>query len=268
MAVKMDRKITVSLGTAEAEERKAALERLAERVEAIGYHGTPAISTLMQMIADGDLEVTMRHDYVDETIREIPEATADQVAITRIETRPEYDAYVNLPGRPTYTALFIDPARRVATVTQQQRTNSTTMSIYHGVHLETTIYGHPDEGELRDYLEQGAGQELLQDIVYGHTVDWDGQNHVGSLSEDAAAAWDELKRDMNNYHDSKYSFWEAGEWLLEGARSVVTAQTTDEELAEWADAWMSHAQAENVVLDEAALDWLTNYRDQLREEEE
>lgn len=195
------------------------------------------------------------------------ERTRQTVVISKINTRPEYDPYVNLPGHSSYTELTVYPQEREATVTQEYKTGSQTMAAYNGLELTTTVYGHPDEDEVREYLEQGEGQELLRRVCDGHSTDWNGSNIVGVMTDDASDAWEELGEELGAYQESKYSFVEAGEWLYP-ARDDITANSTDEELAELAEIVQGDMDNENIVLDEDILEWLTDQRQEMRDEEE
>ncbi|MFW6183540.1 MAG: ribbon-helix-helix protein, CopG family [Chloroflexota bacterium] len=198
--------------------------------------------------------------------RLVEKAAEKQVTVLDVDTKPQYDNYVNLPGRSTTTALRLDPQRRVAYVYQAQATNSTPMTLYHGVELEYHVAGHPDEAELREFLATGRGQQYLREICDGHEVNWDGRNMVGGLTEEAIEASEELQDELQGIFGDKYVFWSADDWLYDGAEESITANTGDEELADLAETFAGVAESDNVVLDEEILPWLTHYRDELRDE--
>ena len=186
-----------------------------------------------------------------------------RVVIGKIETKPERDPYQNLDGVSSNTKLRLDPRDRKAHVYQDYRTGSTLMTVYNGLELELPIAGHPDEDDLREYLTNGVGQDLLRAICDGHEIVWNGQNNVGRLTDEAEGAVDRLELYLSEW-DSKYTFWETGEWLYEGAAEHVTANTTDAELARLAKEFEEIAEAENVVLDGDVLGWLTRFREDVR----
>jgi hypothetical protein len=214
----------------------------------------------LNMLAD------RQNTTMTDVIKGLVEAAANGlVPITNIDTRPQYDHHVNLPGHSTNTVFVLHPDQRYGYIDQEQKTNSTTMDRYHGRTLTTGMHGHPDEDELREYLEQGRGQELMQTVCDGHSVEWDGNNMTGHMTEDAIDAWHELSETLGNtYWDQKYTFWDADDWFQDV--DEITAETTDEELMALADEFESVAAADNVVTDETALDWLTDRREELREE--
>lgn len=194
----------------------------------------------------------------------VARATQKSVTVLAVETRPEYDHYVNLPGHATETCLRIDPRDRTAYVVQAQKTGSTPMTLYHGLEMEYSIFGHPDEDELRAALSAGRGQDHLRNICDGWRGDHDGRNFVGHLTDDAIESV-ELLEDWLNGFESKYEFWEAGDWLNDGAEATITAETTDEELASIAKEFAGVAESDNIVLDEDMLSWLTDYRSELQD---
>lgn len=228
---------------------------------------TPISTFRLDNVTKARLEqyAASRKTTMTDAIRKmVEEATMEQVTILSIDTKPEHDPYQNLTGVSSHTELRLDPRDRTAHVYQDYKTNSSLMTVYNGVELEFAIYGHPDEDGVRDYLTTGHGQELLQAICNGHEVVWNGSNHVGRLTDDAAEAVEQLSEYLS-YWEPKYTYWSADEWMYDGATETVTAGTTDEELAELAKEFAELANAENIVLDEDILDWLTNYRDQQRE---
>lgn len=88
---------------------------------------------------------------------------------------------------------------------------------------------------LADYLEGDEGKELLERIHVGHTVEWDGNNHVGSVTEDAQEAERELERALQELpqatiytaeewieHDVLSNVWPVGKTLAEAAELSST----------------------------------------------
>lgn len=118
---------------------------------------------------------------------------------------------------------------------------------------------------------------LADRILAGASIDWNGNNHVGTLNDDATAALDELSDriapeagDPND--DSTVSEYDADDWFSgEGrttaiARLGLTADSTDDELAAMAAAEQAEAIAScpgHMVLT-GIKEWLTATRDDLR----
>lgn len=114
-----------------------------------------------------------------------------------------------------------------------------------------------------DLLEDENVLTLLTRIHWGHSVEWDGSNHVGVLTDDAAIAVEELQE----YLDDRYSYsaeaqvWDAAEWLRAGGwNSLVDVWPSDEPLDQAVDRLIDEADRDGVVLDgdvrKALLDWL------------
>ena len=109
---------------------------------------------------------------------------------------------------------------------------------------------------------------LAQRIVDGYETIWDGNNHVGSLDEDAQTAEAELARcctelmEQPNEADCIVE-WDAEEWLSGcdvAAEYGITAQTTDKELDAIAKRIENEADANIMISD------LPSYLRSVREE--
>jgi len=117
------------------------------------------------------------------------------------------------PGQtePQPARLVIDPQEQTAYAEYNPESgNGVSMAIWHGRELTCCLSPYVDEGQLTDYLE-GDAQRLLEAICDGHTVDWDGNNHVGRLTDEAAEALDALEQRLGRLPDSEYC--EADDWL-------------------------------------------------------
>lgn len=105
---------------------------------------------------------------------------------------------------------------------------------------------------------------MLQDVLDGATVEWDGSNHRGTLDDDAQDASDRIHEAIRDIPDSDvYQVWDASDYY-EPADALddlcLNAQSTDEEIAKVAS---REVDAADVVLDEEdVVDYLTNLRDE------
>jgi len=179
--------------------------------------------------------------------------------IRGIDTRPGLDPYT---GGITYTSLLINPDENFVMVTQEYRDNSTPANQYHGVVMAYTINDHPHEDVVRRFLE-GYGKPLIQAIIDGHTAGFDGNNMRGYLTNEAQEAKDELDIQLAHGHfPNHYEAWPVDEWY---EYEDITAQTTDEELKELAK---QNPDESHVILLGDALEYLTERRDECREEDE
>ncbi|KAA0677637.1 hypothetical protein [Roseomonas genomospecies 6] len=97
-----------------------------------------------------------------------------------------------------------------------------------------------DIARLKTDLADGGRLAILIDrIRAGHSVEWDGSNHVGRLTEDAQDAESELRDLINDdAYASTVEVWDAGIWLIgnnsdqEVLRELgLTTSATDEDIA-------------------------------------
>lgn len=190
------------------------------------------------------------------------------VTIKSINTMPELDPYQRDTGQATYTELWLDPQERIATVDQEYRTGATTFAIWHSCELTFRINGHPKADGMKEYLESDEVQSLLNTICDGHSIEWDGNNHVGHFTEDALNAKEKLERDLAEYYDSDgWNFWDVDNWLQYGV-DELTADTTDEEIKALAETIESDAKCDSVILNGDIVEHLTDRRDEMRDENE
>jgi len=106
---------------------------------------------------------------------------------------------------------------------------------------------------------------LAERIVAGYECEWDGNNHVGRLNDDALAAEGEMEHLCDDYgdEDDRVVEWEACDWL-NGETMNITANTTDDELDKIQEDIKSSAPGNVVILN---LDTqLRTIRDEMRDE--
>lgn len=119
---------------------------------------------------------------------------------------------------------------------------------------------------------------LAQRVLDGSSIDWNGNNHVGTLDADAGKAWMDIveacEEDQFDSSDT-IGYWAVSDWFT-GADETraalnITANTIDEKLAELAAAEVELAKTETEcgygVLDLTdTLAYLTQLRNDLRDE--
>ena len=179
--------------------------------------------------------------------------------LTKCETKPEIDPYHRDTMGETLTVLTIDPRDGEYSLTQEYDDNATSALAWHGVIIEQTLGNscRPDEDEARSYLSSPEAVDLVQRILDGHKIEWDGSNHVGRTTDDADAALDELINKLQNLPASEWSIWSVDDWC----ESVqIIADMTDEQLAQIADDCQTAADDEHVILHGDLLDYLTGRR--------
>lgn len=83
----------------------------------------------------------------------------------------------------------------------------------------------------RDLKDGGKLSTLIDRVKNGLSVEWDGNNYKGGLTEDAVDAEDEIGR--LNYIDESIEIWDEEEWLAEAALTEIEADWTDDDVREW-----------------------------------
>lgn len=137
--------------------------------------------------------------------------------------------------------------------------DGTTFDVWHGRTMEFSINGNPDLDELASLLGEGGKASVLVDrVIAGHDVEWNGNNMVGTLTEDAREASEALAALLEEVSQSDLAFWEAGDWLLSSmshARVLddadLTVDATDEQIEKAAETLVASARADNVIVDQS-----------------
>ena len=176
--------------------------------------------------------------------------------------------------------LRLDPQKREATVTVRSHDIDGTLgSVYHGRQHEYPVDEQVDATRFRAWLEERS--DLLRRICDGHTVEWDGSNRVGQLTDDAQKASDKLQNllhpagrphgfetDLPTHH---VSIMQAGMYLAPARAEVInefeiSADTSDERLEEIAPEVEEEARYDAEAKLVGTLSELEAMRDELREE--
>lgn len=120
-------------------------------------------------------------------------------------------------------------------------------------------------------------REDAQLVLDGSEIEWDGNNNIGRLSDDARAAWERIVEacDPQNYQwdDSQMvGEYDASDWFREAEQETIdrlglTADSTDAEVAAMADAETTEAttMAAGYTILVGAEAWLSGRRDELRQ---
>lgn len=172
--------------------------------------------------------------------------------------------------------------------------NSVTMDVAEGRTLRFRIPAQVTGRALVAMLEDDRILRLLERIHVGHTVEWDGSNDRGRLTDDAREASDELDRllDLDHWDESDVAtIYTAAEWMQSSVDAqtsagescmsreaqqfavtqyggdifVLLAGSTDEELRELASGIKRSAEVEGALLSDDAYDFVDGLRDTCRE---
>jgi hypothetical protein len=183
------------------------------------------------------------------------------VAIKSVETKPQLDPYHRDTGQATYTVIKLYPEDREIYVVQEYDDNATPSDEWHGLTLTYRVYGWPLEEDMRQWLEQTL--PTFARIADGFERVWDGHNYRGRLDDEAHRLDELLRQQLNEGFPwlDGYSFYSAGDWLYDGYAHHITPETTDDQLASWAEDAEAEAEAGHIILDEPAIDWMKRQRD-------
>lgn len=210
----------------------------------------------------------------------------EPIRVLGIEGLPSIDPYHRTTGRLTAPVFKLDPRDRTCWLTQHQDSGMTPMSEWHGLVLAWSVeraadWGDrcgahdPDEGVgydeavVRAYLESPSVQALLAAVCDGHTVEWDGNNHVGDLSEAANRAFGQVLDGLAALPPQYESVWTEGwldDWQPSDDERARLLAADDRDLAAFADETRAIAEIERVLLLEDVEAELARWRERLREE--
>lgn len=120
--------------------------------------------------------------------------------------------------------------------------------VYHKEVLRYYIDGIPTVSEANDLMARVS--PIDEEVAAGHVVEWDGSNWVGSLSDEAAEAEEELKRVLEGLSMSmeQQEVW-GWEWFDMETSGLDRGDVSDEELLEKVDEMESLAESEVAVID-------------------
>ena len=127
--------------------------------------------------------------------------------------------YREYPGRlaPQPAYVQMDEDGRVEADYSGEIGNGVPMFVWHGRTLRWTVSPNALGSDLADLIESDEVKALLTRVYEGHSVDWDGNNHVGRLTEDAEKASEQLT-EIFAPESGKYamvSVWTAYDWIVD-----------------------------------------------------
>jgi hypothetical protein len=194
-------------------------------------------------------------------IKRIKEKIRVTIEIKNINTRPEHDPYANIAGIVSRTVFWLDPESRECSVEQEYRTNSTSIERWHGRELYWFVADHPSETAMRQWIEDSM--ELLEEICDGYSCEWDGNNHVGCLSDAARQCQEDIERELESGQlGNYYEVYSVEDWV-NVAKNDIHADMSDKELEELASNW--EPDESTVLLGRyTILEYITEIRRDLR----
>lgn len=176
------------------------------------------------------------------------------------------------PTRACWNALHLDPSTGKLWLDSHYHLDGTPAEVWHGLQHRYSLPETVDAEAITEAINAGAIDPLVSRIVEGFDNVWDGNNHVGRLSDDAEeadkalSAWCETNAPTLSGESA--GLWSAGDWFDGIGRDGVadeygiTAETTDAELEALASRMDDEAREHNVVL-ESAYNYIDAIRDDL-----
>jgi len=167
----------------------------------------------------------------------------------------KYELLCTYPGQTSPQGAYIELDTGTGEISAEYNPeigNAVPMRVWNGI---TIRYGIPlltDEA-ANSLMEEL--QPLLERVYAGTETVWNGNNHVGRMDEDAAAAHGEIEQTlerMGQDEEDTVSDGCDGNWEYELLRAV-TAESTDAQIAQEASDAVAEADSGNVLLDEDSL---------------
>ena len=198
----------------------------------------------------------------------------------RAKAAPVYHRYPQqISAQPAYIEMDEDGA--VSVDWDSSIGNGVPMSVWHNRTLRWSIPNTLTGAALADFLGRDDVQALLERVHAGHSVAWDGSNHVGRLTQDAADAGDDLEHlcETTWDEDEHARIWPCAEFLpdlrpLDAAGNVtgwrdgdavglrinsettLSADATDEEIAALAESLKTEAKDNGIILEDDMAEFL------------
>ncbi len=191
-------------------------------------------------------------------------STTKTIATNAAECRTKLaPVYCRFDGQtqPQPAYLELDPQKRTLTADYSGEIgNAVPMTVWHGHQYRLSITPYLTGAALADLLEDEDVLTLVAEVIDGHSIEWDGSNHVGRLTEDAADALEGLQEslDRNAAVDTApcVSVYTPEEWVEDTTQVDIAAETTDARLAEIAAECIADAELEHVLIEGGVSDML------------
>lgn len=184
------------------------------------------------------------------------------ITIKSINTRPEIDPFHRDTRGITRTCIQLDPEEGKIEVFQIEDSNSTPMHVWHGRILRWIVSQHPSEADMRNRLMSNMSR--FERICNGFSVEWDGSNHVGRLTEDGRNAEESIDEDIAQGDLEAIDYWQVWglhDWFDATEDEVIGM--SDAEIRRFVQASMLADR--NIVLlfdEDKAVEHLIWYRDE------
>jgi len=133
--------------------------------------------------------------------------------------------------------------------------NGCLMRVWHGLDMQYRVAGTVDATSLVTWLQTDAVRALLERVHAGHSVEWDGSNYTGCLTDDGLDASDDFARALEAFgQDVAVAIWSAAAWVGDCPLSDVWPDGVPAQQA--ADDLEKSALAEGIYLHDSMLNAL------------
>lgn len=124
------------------------------------------------------------------------------------------------------------------------------MEVWLGRTLRWSVNPEVNGDHLAELLESDEVRALLERVHAGHSVEWNGSNYVGRLTDDARAASDELERifEDETHNGDSGGVWEASEWIAPASADDILKE--GESLDDAAERLVEEAESDRVAIED------------------
>ena len=182
-----------------------------------------------------------------------------QTATLRGVIAPLYNRYPSqTTAQGAYVEMTLDGA--VSADSNAEIGGGRSFDVFHGRTRRWPVANHVRGDALADYLESEDTRALLQRIYDGHDTTWNGNNNVGTMTEDAQDAESTLEHELEALGEDESSsaaVWQVEDWL--GQLSFDDKWPVGKTLAEAVTAIECDADAEGIELDGDVEKYLLDY---------
>lgn len=165
---------------------------------------------------------------------------------------PLYSRYAGQSG-PQPAHVELDERGSVtATVSSHIGNGGCSMLVWHGRTLQWSLPPDVRRSALVGFLARDDVRSLLDRVHAGHSVQWDGSNHRGTLTDDARRASDEFETLLLELNDerSRVTVWQAGDFVFAGGNNHVgDVWPSGTELSDAVEGLKADASREGCYLD-------------------
>lgn len=171
------------------------------------------------------------------------------------------------PLRPMKPFLMLDLRDGEIDIKLAYSIDGIPKDIWNGVVRGYPIPHSADKDSLIEHINTGKFDVLFESIVAGATVEWDGSNYRGHLTDSALEAEEVLLSTLADYmdYDGIRNIWEPAEWLegidLEKEYNI-TKDTPDTRLKQIADEIEENARLDGAIVVNTFY-YLAHFRDEL-----